>query len=207
MDYNTQRKKMVLPEYGRNVHRMVDHVKSIQDREDRNRAAKALIGIMGNLNPHLRDVTDFKHKLWDHLYIMADFELDVDSPYPFISKQKFSEKPNRVEYSNNSIRHKHYGKTMQNMILKASEFEDGEEKTALLLLIANHMKKTYLSWNKESVTDEEIFEDMYEMSSGRLKMDSTVKLSESRDLIPKTNNPKPTMMGMNKKKKMISKRK
>lgn len=183
-DYNTQRKRMALPEYGRNVQKMVDHIKTIEDRDERNRAAKTIIQIMGNLNPHLRDVGDFKHKLWDHLSLIAEFELDIDSPYPVPEQSKFFEKPNEIPYQQGNIRYLHYGRIIELMIDAASEKEDGEEKEYLTSLIVNQMKKSYITWNRGQVPDEVIIGDLLLLSGGKLKMTEGVKILEARDLIP-----------------------
>ena len=183
-DYNTQRKKMSLPEYGRNVQKMVDHIKTIEDRDERNRAAKTIIQIMGNLNPQLRDVGDYKHKLWDHLALIADFELDIDSPYPVPEPSKFMEKPKQVPYKQGDIRYLHYGRIIELMIDTASEMEDGDEKEYLTNLIVNQMKKSYITWNRGQVSDEVIIGDMKLLSGGKLKMTDGVKILEVRELIP-----------------------
>ncbi len=183
MDYNTDRKKIILPEYGRNIHKMVDYLKTIEDSEKRNKMANIVIGIMGNMNPHLRDISDFKHKLWDHLFIMADFNLDIESPYPIPTRETMSEKPNRVLYPSNNIRFKHYGKTVENMVASIVEFEDGEKKNSLIVIMANHMKKNYLSWNRESVTDALIFRDLEILSKGKLKIPEGLVLTETKDII------------------------
>lgn len=197
-DYNTSRKRMDLPEYGRNVQKMVDHIKTIEDREERNKAARTIISIMGNLNPHLRDIADFKHKLWDHLAIISNFELDIDSPYETIDKIKLIEKPNSLSYTQGGIRYKHYGKYMEKMIDKAAVMEEGEEKDALISMLANHMKKLYLTWNREVVNDEQIFLDLKELSKGRIDVKAeALKLSETRDILNKNRNKKKQL---NKKK-------
>lgn len=183
-DYNTQRKRMALPEYGRNVQKMVDHIKTIEDRDERNRAAKTIIQIMGNLNTHLRDVGDFKHKLWDHLSLIANFELDIDSPYPVPEPSKFVEKPKQVPYNQGGIRFLHYGRIIELMIDAASEMEDGEEKVYLTTLIVNQMKKSYITWNRSQVADEVIIENMKQLSHGKLKMTEGVRILETRELIP-----------------------
>lgn len=183
-DYNTQRKRMALPEYGRNVQKMVDHIKTIEDRDERNRAAKTIIQIMGNLNPHLRDVGDFKHKLWDHLALIADFELDIDSPYPVPEPAKFVEKPKQVPYGQGDIKYLHYGHIIELMINAASEMEDGEEKEYLTNLIVNQMKKSYITWNRSQVADEVIIENLKYLSRGKLKITEGVKILEVRELIP-----------------------
>lgn len=185
-DYNTQRKRMNLPEYGRNVQKMVDHIKTIQDRDERNRAAKTIIQIMGNLNPHLRDEGDFRHKLWDHLALIANFDLDIDSPYPFPEAKKLLERPNTVEYKQGGIRFLHYGRIIELMIQAATELEDGEEKEYLTTLIVNQMKKSYVTWNRSQVADEVIIGDMKLLSKGKLKMTENVKILEIKELLPPT---------------------
>lgn len=191
MEYNTSRKKMTLPEYGRNIQRMVDYVVSIEDKEKRNRLAHALIGIMGNMNPHLRDISDFKHKLWDHLAIISDFKLDIDSPYPPPSKEVLEQKPDAVPYSNAEIKYKHYGKTLELLVEEAIAMPEGEERDALIMLTANHMKKSYLQWNKDAVTDDVIFNDLKNLSEGKIDLTgSDIQLSEAKDFQPnKPNKP------------------
>lgn len=175
---------MSLPEYGRNVQKMVDHVKTIEDREERNRAARTVIQIMGNLNPHLRDEGDFKHKLWDHLALIADFELDIDAPYPPPEKTKLNEKPNQIPYRQDNIRFLHYGRIIELMIDAASEMEEGNEKEYLTTLIVNQMKKAYVTWNRSQVADEVIVSDMVMLSGGKLKMTEGVKILDIKELLP-----------------------
>jgi len=186
MEYNTSRKKLVLPEYGRNIQRMVDLTKAETDKEKRNAMAQAIIAIMGNMNPHLRDIVDFKHKLWDHLAIMADFELDIDSPYPEPEIETLQEKPEIVPYKKNDTKFKHYGKTIEKMVDVAVEMEEGEMKEILIQLVANHMKKSYLTWNKEAVEDQQIFKDLKIISKGKidLNIDKTT-LTETREILAK----------------------
>jgi len=183
-DYNTQRKRMALPEYGRNVQKMVDHIKTIEDRDERNRAAKTLIQIMGNLNPHLRDEGDFKHKLWDHLALIADFDLDIDSPYPVPEPIKFVEKPRQVPYRQGDIRFLHYGRIIELLIDAAIKMEDGEEKEYLTTLIVNQMKKSYITWNRSQVADEVIIGDLKLLSGDKLKITEGVKILEVKELMP-----------------------
>ena len=194
-DYNTQRKKMTLPEYGRNVQKMVDHTKTIEDIEERNRAAKTIIQVMGNLNTHIRDVGDFKHKLWDHLAIIADFELDVDSPYPPPEIQKLNAKPNEIPYMQGEVRFLHYGRIIELMIKAAIELEDDEAKEYLTTLIVNQMKKSYITWNRAQVADEVIINDLKLLSRGKLKMTDGVKILEAKELMPPT--PKKKQHGKN----------
>ena len=183
MDYNTTRSKLILPEYGRHIHKMVDHILANEDRDERNRLARAVIEIMGSMNPHLRDVPDFKHKLWDHLYIMADFDIDIDSPYPKPEREKIFEKPQILPYPNKNIRFKHYGKILENMVIAATSFEEGQEKNLLYEILANHMKKTYLTWNRDSVTDDVIFDDIRNLSNGRLTPPAGLELTETKDIV------------------------
>lgn len=184
-DYNTRRAHLVLPEYGRNIQKMVEHLLTIEDREERNRAARTVIAVMGNLNPHLRDVADFKHKLWDHLAIISDFKLDIDSPYETPTPELLAEKPKKIPYNQKPIRFKHYGHSIVLMIDKAVEMEDGEEKQDLVKMIAYHMKKSYLTWNREAVNDREILEDLVTLSKNRLQLDPNLELPETRDILAK----------------------
>ena len=140
MEYNTQQRTLPLPEYGRSVQNMVDHALTIEDRAERQRCANTIINIMGGMLPHLRDVPDFKHKLWDHLAIMADFKLDIDYPYEIVKKESLEVKPDMLPYPHNGIRYRHYGRILENMIKKAVDYPEGEEKKQLISLIANHMK-------------------------------------------------------------------
>lgn len=184
MDYNTERKDLILPEYGRNVQKLVDYATTIENREDRNRAAKVIINVMGNMNPHLRDISDFKHKLWDHLAIMSDFKLDIDSPYPPPEKEKLYESPNRIPYNTNEITYRHFGRTIELLIDEAVKMEEGDKKELLIEVIANHMKKSYLMWNKETVSDETIFNALKKLSNG--KIDADLRLRTSRDILSKS---------------------
>lgn len=187
-DYNTTRKKLILPEYGRHIQKMVDFILTIEDREERTRAAKTVISVMGNLYPHLSDVPDFRHKLWDHLAIMADFQLDIDWPYPLPSIEKLKEKPERLDYNNHRIRYKHYGLLTQKLIEKIQETEDVETKRILTVLTATHMKKSFLTWNKDSVEDEQIYNDLHILSNGNVELPEGMVLSHSKKLIQKTTN-------------------
>lgn len=187
-DYNTQQKKLIMPEYGRNVQQMIDHCVSIEDREERTRCANTIINIMGNLFPHLRDVDDFKHKLWDHLAIMSDFKLDIDYPYEIIRKVNLRTKPDRIPYTLTPIRYRHYGKTLERMIKKCEDYPDGPERDQLISLLANHMKKSFLTWNKEVVDDDKIFKDLREYSHGRIDLSpETFRLKESKEFLQKKN--------------------
>ena len=185
LDYNTQLKRMELPEYGRNIQRMVDYALTLEDREERKRCVQTIISIMGNLFPHLRDVPDFKHKLWDHLAIMSDFKLDIDYPYEIVKKENLYSKPDKVPYNPQRIKVKHYGRSIEDLIEKAVAMEDGPERTRLIQLMANHMKKSILTWNRESVDDQKIFDDLRTLSDGKIDVnEETVHLVEVRDIVP-----------------------
>lgn len=184
MDYNTNRKKLPLPEYGRNIQNMVDYLFTIEDRDKRNKTAQTVIDVMGNLYPYLRDVPEFKHKLWDHLAIMSEFKLDIDYPYDPPSPDSLFEKPNRVPYNQKHIKYKHYGHIMELLIKKAAEME-GEEKEIIVEQLANQMKKLYLTWNKDAVDDEKIFMDFEELSKGNLEISKDLQLTETKAILGK----------------------
>ena len=170
MEYNTQRKKMELPEYGRSVQNMVDHALTIEDREERQRCANTIVNIMGGMFPHLRDVPDFKHKLWDHLAIMSDFKLDIDYPFEIVKREELEMKPGKIAYPDKAIRYRHYGRFLESMIKKLSEMEEGEEKEALLHMLAVQMKKNLNNWNKEGIEDQKIVDDLREYSNGAINL-------------------------------------
>ena len=197
MEYNTSLSKLIIPEYGRNVQKMVHSIIDIEDREKRNHQAKSIIEVMGNLNPHLRDVPDFKHKLWDHLFIMSDFHLDVDSPYDRPSKESFEEKPEMLKYSDNNIKFRHYGKILPLIIKRTIDLDEGEYKDFLVFTIANHMKKCYLTWNKANVEDEVILKHLSLISDDKLSMKETFKLSSFSDVKTQKNYKKNYSRGRN----------
>ena len=181
MEYNTQRKKMELPEYGRSVQNMVDHALTIEDRAERQRCANTIINIMGGMFPHLRDVPDFKRKLWDHLAIMADFKLDIDYPFEIVKKEDLVVKPSKMEYSSGSIRYRHYGRILEGLIKKATEVEDEEERKALIRLLAIQMKKSFVNWNKDGMEEQKILDDLREYSNGAIDFQvEDLRLNESK---------------------------
>lgn len=184
LEYNAERPHLIIPEYGRHLQKLIDQATEIPDREERNKAAKYIIQVMGTLNPHLRDVPDFQHKLWDQIFIMSDFRLDVDSPYPIPTRDVINLKPERLPYPQRNPKYRFYGNNITNMIEVANSWEEGEMKSALVKVIANHMKKSYLSWNKDTVTDTVIFEHLYELSGGKLNLlQSSEELLNTNDLM------------------------
>lgn len=177
-DYNTTRSQLILAEYGRNVQNMVKYIIELPDIEERNKYAQAVIDLMGFLNPHLRDVADFKHKLWDHLHIISGYKIDVDSPYPKPSPEAELIRPKHIGYPQQRITYKHYGKTVETMIEKAKSVEDPERRAAMVQGIANFMKMAYVTWNKDSVADETIFKNLRELSGGQLQLDDNINLNK-----------------------------
>ena len=170
MEYNTLQKKMVLPEYGRHVHMMVQYATQIKDRDQRNEAAHTIIGIMGNLMPHLREVPDFRHKLWDHLFIMSEFKLDIDAPYPPPQPEDLVEKPHTVPYSQAHIRQKHYGRILVEMIREAGKMDDSPLRDSLVQLLATQMRKSYTAWNRSEINSEQIIQDIWDISDGKIQL-------------------------------------
>lgn len=184
MEYNTTRNKLLIPEYGRNVQRMVEHALTIEDREKRNEMAKYIVRIMSNYNAG-SGYGDYEQKVWDHLYIISDFKLDVDAPFPMPDKSKIAAKPKPVAYSDNNIRFRTYGRNMENIIKVAVGMEEGEEKDALVRLIAHNLKRAYLTWNRNSVDNEQIIDDLFRMSGGKLSVPSDFVFASTQEIIGK----------------------
>jgi len=191
MEYNTTREKLILPEYGRNVQNMISHAMEIKDREERNRATQAIIEVMGQLNPHLRDVDDYRHKLWTHLFLMSDFKLDVDSPYETPKPEVLNERPDQMSYPSGKIKFGHYGKYTEKLLKKATEIDDPQVKDSFKMAMANFMKKQYLVHNNGAVENHVIAENLNELSNGNLTVDNPDELV-STNILLKT-------MGLNKK--------
>ena len=184
LQYNSDREPLIIPEYGRHMHIMVDQLLATQDREERNKKAKAIIGVMGNMNPHLRDVPDFQHKLWDQLFIMSRFELDVDAPFEKPNKEVLEQRPEPLGYPQNFPKYRFYGNNLKGMIDVALGWEESEKKDALVYAIANHMKKCFLNWNKDTVDDEVIFNHLNELSNGQLKVkEELLPLTLTQDVL------------------------
>ncbi len=191
LEYNSERSNLIIPEYGRHIQKLVNHCVSLEDKDERNKMAKAIVNVMGNLQPHLRDVPDFKHKLWDQLFIMSDFKLEAESPYLQPSREELSEKPESLPYPKTASKYRFYGNNIQTMIDVANSWEDGEEREGLMYVIANHMKKCYLNWNKDTVEDSVIFNHLFELSDGKIDLrENGDKLAESSTLIRKRTNHK-----------------
>src|ERR1700741_4414153 len=183
MEYNTERDKLIMPEHGRNIQKMITHAMNTEDRDERNKLALAIIDVMGQLNPHLRDYADFKHKLWDHLFLISNFKLDVDSPYPIPSSDTLQVKPEPIHYPSNHIKYKHYGKNLELIIDEIKKLESEEERQQFVSNLANFMKVQYLSWNRDSVDDDQISNDLNTLSGGALQLDENAKLHNTNDIL------------------------
>ena len=184
LEYNTEREHLIIPEYGRHMQKMINYATSRETKEERNKLAKAIISVMGNLQPHLRDVPDFQHKLWDQLFIMSDFKLDADSPYEKPSREVLEARPEPLAYPQNFPKYRFYGNNIKTMIDVANTWEEGDMKEALIYTIANHMKKCFLNWNKDTVEDYVIYKHLFELSDGKIDLkDSDEDLSDSTSLM------------------------
>ena len=173
MKYNTELTPLIIPEYGRHIHSMANSLLSIKDDKKRNEQAKVLINIMGNLNPHLRDVEEYKHKLWDHLFILCENKLEITAPYPKPALKKDSVIEKRIENTQGSVKYKHYGKLIIELIQEATKMQDGELKTYVLDHIAQQMKRSYLNWNQTNVQDQKIWTDLEEFAGNKIDLDKT----------------------------------
>ncbi|MFP5471583.1 MAG: DUF4290 domain-containing protein [Bacteroidia bacterium] len=183
LEYNTQRPQLKIPEYGRNIQKMIGYALKVKDKDERNTVAKAIVNVMGQVNPSLKEIEDLTHKLWTHLFLISDFELDVDSPYEKPSPEIFLEKPEILDYPKNKIRYGHYGVAIQNMIKVISEFKEGEEKEHLVRLMVNLMKRMYLTWNRDSVDDELILNQLDELSGGKLKLSEHLNITSTSEIL------------------------
>jgi len=183
VEYNTQRQHLVIAEYGRNVQKMVQHLLSVEDREKRTRLANTVVNVMSFLNPSVRETTDYKNKLWDHLFIISDFKLDVDAPYPMPSRESSRLTPARVPYPKNKIHYKYYGKTLEDMIRQISDLEEGPKKEQFARNLANYMKMSYLTWNKDTVDDTTILTHLEELSGSKLHLAESARLNHTNEML------------------------
>lgn len=197
LTYNSQLKTLVLPEYGRNIQQMVDYCITIEDRDERTHCAYTIVQNMANMFPQLRAETDYQHKLWDHLMIMSGFKLDVDFPFDdIIREENLETKPAPIQYELEPIKYRHYGKNIERMIERAASYPEGDERDALVMLLANHMKKLIYQINNEDVDDRKIFNDLYHYSQGAIRLDpETHRLREYQVVV------QPQTSGKKKKKK------
>lgn len=188
MEYNTAREKIVISEYGRNIQVMIRHLMDIEDRKQRTEAAYFIVNVMAQMNPQVKESNDYMHKLWDHLHIIAQYELDVDGPYPKPTPEMQKKKPEHVGYQKNNIRYGHYGQYIYDVVKKVKEMEDGPKKQAILINIANQMKRDYLNWNRDTVNDLLILDDLYKISGEEIALPMETKLIPTSEILNKTQN-------------------
>lgn len=183
MEYNTARELMQIPEYGRNIQKMIEYAKTIEDKEERNRAANSIIKVMGQVNPYLKNNEDLTHKLWDHMFIISDFDFDVDSPFPKPLREDFETKPDQIPYPGKEASYRHYGRVVQEMIKKVAAEENEGERVKMGVAVANIMKRSYLNWNRDSVEDRVIKKDLRELSGGKIVVPVEAELEDAKNLI------------------------
>lgn len=181
MEYNTLRNELVLPEYGRNIQKMVEYAVTIEDREERNKAAQAIIKIMTDLSPQQKDQAEFVHRLWDYLFMMSDYKLDIDGPFERPEKEVLQRKPEKLPYSNKRFKYRYYGNNIEVMIERAKDLSEGFERDYFVNAIASYMKMSYRIWNEEKVADDVILEDLEKLSDGKIKLDKIVELNKNYD--------------------------
>lgn len=185
MDYNTEQADLIMPEYGRNVQKMVEYLLTIEDEELLKKQASVVVDVMGNLNPHLRDVPDFKHKLWDHLFIMSDHKLNIESPYPIPTKEDLNKKPNSLSYPKGRLKYRHYGRNILKLINHIDNIESEEIREQFIVSVCNVMKNSYIQWNSKLVDDEVVIKQFHQLSDHKYKLPENVILSDIK--IKRTN--------------------
>lgn len=201
MEYNTQREKIQITDYGRNIYKLIEKTKAIDDRERRNAMANTIINVMAQVNPQVKNDVEYKHKLWDHLMLMSNYELDVDCPYPISRENNIDFSPTPLKYKNHRIQYRHYGKVLEDLIEKIADYPEGEEKETLIELVAHQMKKSYLTWNRDTVNDELIFEQFELLTNGKLKLKDDFQLKSSKEYISLPSNSVAAKSSPNKQKK------
>lgn len=203
MDYNTQREKLVMPEYGRAVQDMVDYAMTIEDRDKRNQCARTIISVMANMFPQSHDQPDFKHKLWDHLAMISDFKLDIDYPFEVSTAKHMSEKPEPVPYPTHKIHLRHYGYLLESLLDKLSEMPEGEEREELTQLVADQMKRSLFTWNRDALNEQKIADDIERYTDGRIKINlDEMKLTNCQGSgLPKSQHSNNQSKGKRSKKK------
>ncbi len=209
MEYNTARELMQIPEYGRNIQKMIAYAKTIENRDERNLAAKSIIKVMGQVNPQLKNNQDLTHKLWDHMFMISDFDFDVDSPFDKPAKEDFEKGPDQIPYPKNKSAFRHYGRVVQQMISEVAKVENMEDRANMGRAIANVMKRAYLNWNRDSVEDRVIIKDLLKMSEGNISLPADTELMPSKDLIDpaqKPTNQNRQRKGRNNKRKKNTRR-
>ena len=183
MEYNTQREQLKISDYGRNVVKMINYAKQLDSREERTKMANTIVDVMAQLNPKIKERTDYRHILWDHLMIMADYNLDVDCPYPINREETENFHPNRIPLPDNNIHYRHYGRTLEDMIHAVAAMPAGEERDTLTAQIAQTMKRQYLQWNRDTVDDDLITDQLGELSGGKLKLPEGFHYNDTKELL------------------------
>ena len=201
MEYNTEREQIVISEYGRNIQVMIRHLLNIEDRKKRTEAAHFIVSVMAQMNPQVKESNDYLHKLWDHLYIISEYKLDVDGPYDPPTPEMQKQKPDHVGYQKNNIRYGHYGQYLYDIVNEVKMMEDGPNKQSILVNIANQMKRDYLNWNRDTVNDIIILEDLRKISGGTLPLPADTKLIPTNEIVNKG------MQAQQPKKKQATKQK
>ena len=186
IEYNTAREEMQIPEYGRNIQKMIEYAKTLADKSERNKAANSIIKVMGQVNPYLKANEDLTHKLWDHMFIISGFNFDVDSPFPKPLREDFETGPDKIPYPENEIAFRHYGRIVEQMIKTVAAEENEEERLKMGVGVANIMKRAYLNWNRDTVENRVILKNLRDMSGGRINLPDDTELAHSRDLIDTT---------------------
>ena len=200
LTYNTEKEQIVIPEYGRCVQEMIKKLPEIEDRQQRTEAAKYIISVMVQMNPSIKQSSDYEHKLWDHLYMISGYKLDVDSPYAPPTREAQQRKPQHIGYQNNNIKYGHYGQYLIKMIEAAAQEESDEIREALAYSLASQMKRNYMEWNKSVVNDQVILDDLKTISGGRLVINDEAKMNATGEILGKVQ-PKPQQQQQGKKKK------
>ena len=204
LSYNTEKKKIIISEYGRNIQEMIQYLTEIPDRAKRTETAEFIVSVMEQMNPQVTESSDYKHKLWDHMHIISDFKLDVDSPYEVPTVEGQISRPRHVDYQNNNIRFGHYGQYVVKMIKAASEIEDEETRNAVALSIANQMEREYVEWNRNVINDLVVIEDLYSISDGKISLPDDTRLITIGEIQGKgPTPPKPKIAQPKKKKKKV----
>ena len=186
LKYNTEREKLIISEYGRNIQVMINHLMEIEDREKRTEAAHFIVNVMAQMNPQVKESNDYIHKLWDHLHIISDYKLDVDGPFEPPQQGVITVKPEHVGYQKHNIKHGHYGHYVSELLKKIEETEDEQKREVLLVAMANQMKRDYLNWNRETVNDLLILDDLHKLSDGKFSLPTDTKLASTNEILNKT---------------------
>lgn len=200
LSYNTKREKLTIPEYGRNLQIMIEHLMEIEDRKKRTAAANFIVGVMAQMNPQVKESNDYLHKLWDHMYIISNYKLDVDGPFEPPVPEAQTSKPEHIGYQKNNIKQGHYGQYIVKVIKEIAKVEDEQKKKTLMISVANQMKRDYLNWNRDNVNDLLILNDLYSISKGQLVLPKDTKLIPTAEVLGKVVQ-QPQQLSQNKKNK------